>query len=80
MPDRLDHRLDDLIWNCRRIIEDKGSTTHTPEIGVAAIGWQLNPNGARAFKDEKVSIVCEAEPSPAMLVTKLGERGNNPVV
>ncbi len=78
MSDRLDHRIDDFIWNCRRILENKGSTEARHEIGVAAVGYGINPNGALGFGDEVVRIVCEAKPSLAMVVTKVS--GGNPVM
>ncbi len=73
-----DHRFSDFVWNCRRILEEHGSSDHRQEIGVAAIGWQFNPNNARAYKDDVVTIVCEAEPSPALLVIRI--ENHNPVL
>jgi len=78
MPDRLDHRIDDFIWDCRRVIENRGSTEARHEIGVAAIGHGISPNGALGFGDGIVTIVCEASPSLAMIVTKVA--GGNPVM
>lgn len=73
-----DEHLSDFIWNCRRVIEHKGSDEPCPEIGIAAIGWQFAPNKARSYKDDRVLIVCEAEPSPAILVTRI--QGHDPVL
>jgi hypothetical protein len=73
-----DTRISDFIWNCRRVVEEQGSAEHRQEIGVAAIGWQLNPNGALAYKDDVVTIVCEAAPSPALLVIRV--ENHNPVL
>lgn len=78
MPERLDHLIEDFIWDCRRIIEDRGSTEDHLTIGVAAVSHGINPNGARGFRNDVVTIVCEASPSLAMAVTRVAN--GNPVL